>query len=235
MHNGISITGDIMKLFRKIIATLLVALTIGQSNLFAEKDTANKTKLAAINQILHEQRTPREERNLIKSVYFTNDIREFLQLNDEFGQDPELLQRLLEHFSFTINGFEIKPGETKLIAIRSDKPFKFEMVAKSCGKIASLVSLAKKTTQDWVKSTAINLLNLLSFRISYECPLHEHNLHHNNIHYMADLIYEHPDMVRVLNNPDPDNLFKIIKKNGVTWPEWFALSLQLPEINNSNS
>lgn len=236
MHNSISITGDIMKVFKKIIITLLLALTAGSGTLFADKiEASSNTKLAAISQALREQRATQVDGSFLKVVFFENNIPQFLQLDEKFTdpKNPEYveLERFLKHFDFMINDQPIPVYESKAITIRKDKPFTFSIKAKR-GKLESLLALVKTSTQDWFKSVYSKAANLLSFCIRYDCLLHEDDMHYNNRVFLDELVYKHSDMREILKNPS--NIMNKIKKY-LTWSEWFGVEAKLPDLQSQNS
>ena len=219
-----------MKAFKKIIAALTVALTIGSFNLFAEKnETSNNTKLAAISQVIHEQKKPREDGSLLKLLHVKNSVPDLLKLDAEF-ENPQDLDRFLDHFEFLINGEVIPVYKSKPLIVRTDKPFTISIKAKR-GKIESLLALIKSKTQNWLKQVYAKAANLLTVRISFDCPVQEHNIQAGTIE-MDELIYQHPVMRNILKNPSE---FMNTVKPYLSWSEWFGLEAKLPELEYQDS
>ena len=215
-----------MKVFKKIIATLLLVSALGSVDLVAatSENITGNTKLAAITQAIYEQKVLKKDDSLIKVVYFENNIPQFLQLDAEFS-NQEYLDRFLTHFDFLINDQSIPVYESKAITIRKDKPITFSIKAKR-GKLESLLALVKNSTKDWFKSVYAKAANLLSFCIRYDCVLHEDDIHYNRV-FMDELVYKHSDMREILKNPS--NIMSKIKKY-LTWSEWFGVEAKLPDL-----
>lgn len=210
-----------MKVFKKIIATLLVAASMGSLNIHAEKPYVPKIfKMAMLNDAIREKKVARAESSLIQMVHFKNTIPELLKLSDEFS-NPAYLDAFLKHFDFMINDQAIPVYESKAVAIRKDRPFTFSIKAKR-GKLESLLAMVKTSTQDWFKTTAAKALNYISFGITYACHLNYQHMH-NDIICMDELVYEHPDMREIMQDPS-----KI--KQYLTWPEWRSVEAQLPDL-----
>lgn len=222
-----------MKVKYQFLSALCALLISFSCNINTQIPPSPATKIAALTHLMHEQNQAEpnsmESNNVIKTIFFYNDIPAFLQLRDDFGSNPEFLKRFIDHFSFTINDYEIPPDSVTPVPVRKEG-FKFSIIVKR-GKIASLLAFAKASTQDWIKSACTKVMNLFSHHITYDCPLQEHNLHQNNIHRMADLIFEHPDMLALLN--DPNNFLTVVKKGYISWLDWSAFNIQLPRMENT--
>lgn len=207
------------------MATLLVASSISSLNIQAETPYIPKIfKMAMLNDAIREQRLARAENSLIKMVHFKNTIPELLKLSDEFS-NPAYLDAFLKHFDFMINDQAIPVYESKAVAIRKDRPFTFSIKAKR-GKLESLLAMVKNSTQDWFKTTAAKALNYISFGITYACQLNDQHIHNDTI-CMDELIYEHPDMREIMQ--DPSNIMNKIKQY-LTWSEWLSIEAQLPDL-----
>jgi hypothetical protein len=216
-----------MKILKKLIIIALLAIIAGSGTLFAATtEISDNMKLAAISQAIH----LKKDGSLIKVITFINNIPQFLQLDGKFSdpQNPEYveLERFLKHFDFVINDQVIPVGRSVAITIRKDKPITFSIKVKR-GKIESLLALVKTSTQDWFKRVYAKAANLLSFRISYDCKLHDND---NKIS-IDELVYQHSDMREILKNPS--NIMDKIKKY-LTWSEWFGIEAKLPDLELNN-
>ncbi len=210
-----------MKLFKQIIATLLVAGTAGSGTLFANKTQAsNNTKLAAISQAIREQRASKRDASdsPIKVVHFENNIPQFLQLDGKFSDPshPEYieLEKFLKHFDFLIDGNPIPAYESRPIAIQKGRPFTFSI----------------KTKPGF--SSPYAMAAILLHGIKYNCVLHEDDIHHNNKIFMDELVYKHPAMREILTNPS--SIMSKIKQY-LTWSGWFGVEAHLPDLESENS
>ncbi len=219
-----------MKLCKSIMAVILGALVINSCGAFPNpQDSSSLSRMAAKAELLKDQQK-NDRFSMYETVNFSNDIPEFLMLDEEFAQNPERLQTFLDHFDFTINNETIPVYKSKKILVRKDKPFTFSIIAKR-GKLESLLALAKTST-NWISAAWVKALNLLRYRISYDCQLQKHNIHDNNTHLMGELIYEHPVMRDIIKNPL--NILNRVK-NYLTWSEWFGLEAKLPELRYQDS
>lgn len=219
-----------MKVYKSIISVIFWAILVNSCGTTpATENPSTTSRMAAKAEFLKDHH--RNERfSMYETVNFSNDIPYLLMLDEEFAKNPEHLKTFLDHFNFAINNEEIPVYKSKQIIVRKDKPFTFSIIAKR-GKLESLLALVKTST-NWVNSACVKALNLLRYRISYDCQLQEHNIHDNNTHLMGELIYEHPDMREILKNPS--NILNRVKKY-LTWSEWFGLEAKLPELRYQNS
>lgn len=219
-----------MKVNKSIISVIFWAILVNSCGAYAIDNPSTTLRIAAQAELLKDHK--KNQRFLLyETVNFSNDIPDFLMLDEEFAKNPERLQTFLDHFAFTINNEEIPVYKSKIVTVRKNKPFTFSIIAKR-GKLESLLALVKTSTQNWVNSACVKALNLLTYRITYDCPLQQSNIHQNNTHFMADLIYDQPFMVEILKNPS--NIMSKVK-NYLTWPEWFGLEAKLPEIRYHDS
>jgi hypothetical protein len=227
----ISTTGDIMKVNTIISSVIfLTASLICSGGVTASENQSSLSKMAAKAEFLRDQQK-NDRYSMYEAINFANDIPYLLMLEEEFAKSPERLQTFLDHFNFAINDEVIPVYKSKRIMVRKDKPFTFSIIAKR-GKLESLLALVKNSAQNWINSACVKALNLLRYRISYDCQLQKHNIHDDNTHLMGELIFEHPDMREIIKNPS--NILSRIK-NYLTWSEWFGLEAKLPELRYQDS
>lgn len=165
---------------------------------------------------------------LMKTVKVHNDFTPFLKLADDM--DPDTAEKISGLIDFSINGYSIKKANANshgytIIPVRVDKPIQIE-VALNRGNATLLLEVAKtKTTLPaWSDSSFMRLLNLVSFRITYERPLDKET----EDYYLSNLICEQNDLAELISNPNSKTLYSLATKYGQ--PGWFDISINLPTI-----
>lgn len=163
---------------------------------------------------------------LMRTVKVHNDFIGFLNLSD--FMDPVTAEKISELIEFSINGYAIKKKNASgytIIPVRQDQPIKIE-IALNRGNATLLLEIIKSKVAlpSWTDSSLMQLLNLMSFRITYERPLDREN----NEYFLSNFICEQEDLANFISEPAPDALMGLVKKHGS--PGWFDINIDLPRI-----
>ena len=134
-----------------------------------------------------------------------NDAHIFFGLSDRF-EDPKKLEQFMDSVSFSINGREIPRNRQTEIPIRKGDPIKVT----------------------WTITT----FNMMAIHIKFDYSLQEHN--HKDPISIATLLYKHPELKAILENPSPESFFTLVKKNGIKWPNWLDLAIHLPQLERTS-
>lgn len=172
-------------------------------------------------------------KGLVRTIKVHDDIPLFLQLSDFINtKTAEQISGLVD---FSVNGISIKKKNTNsngytIIPVRIDQPITIEIMLNR-GNATSLLKVAKtKTTLPaWSDSSFMRLLDLVSFRITYERPLDKET----EDYYLSNLICEQDDLAQLISDPKSDTLYYLAKKYGQ--PGWFDISINLPQIKTLES
>lgn len=172
-------------------------------------------------------------KGLMRTIKVHHDFTPFLELSDFI--DANTAEKISNLVDFSINGYEIKRGNVTgesftIIPVRADKPIKIE-VALNRGNATSLLQVAKTkaTLPPWSNSSFTKLLDLMSFRMTYERPLDKEI----EDYYLSSLLCEQEDLAQLISQPTSDALYTLVKKHGS--PGWFDICINLPQIKPIDS
>lgn len=165
---------------------------------------------------------------LMRTIKVHHDFTPFLKLSDCI--DANTAEKISNLVDFSINGYTIKKNDTNsndytIIPVRTDQPITIE-VTLNRGNATSLLEVAKSKADlpSWSDSSFMRLLDLISFRITYQRPLDKDN----NEYCLSNLICEQTDLAGLINQPSPDALVSMLRKHG--HPGWFDININLPQI-----
>ncbi len=173
----------------------------------------------------------KQHKNPYVFAFFENDTIPLLKLSPRFEHDPEGAERLANFFEYKINSEDIPLNQEKTVLIHKDKPFNVSLVAAR-GQITPLVAFIKtqilhikqESILDKLKFTCCKILDFLSFRITFECPV----ANEEQSYCFAELLCAHDELSKFLNNPNQTTLVGMVKN--ISWPDWRDISVHLPEL-----
>lgn len=167
-------------------------------------------------------------KGLMRMIKVHDDFPSFLKLSDFIN--TETAEQISGLVDFSINGHSIKKKDTNsngytIIPVRIDQPITIEIMLNR-GNVTSLIEVAKTKTKlpSWSDSSFMRLLDLVSFRITYERPLDKNN----NEYCLSNLICEQENLASLISEPTSDALITMLKQHG--HPGWFDISINLPQI-----
>jgi hypothetical protein len=165
---------------------------------------------------------------LMRMIKVHDDFPSFLKLSDFIN--TETAEQISGLVDFSINGHSIKKKDINsngytIIPVRINQPITIEIMLNR-GNATSLLEVAKTkaTLPSWADSSFMRLLNLVSFRITYERPLDKET----EDYYLSNLICEQNDLAELISNPNSKTLYSLATKYGQ--PGWFDISINLPTI-----
>lgn len=227
---------EISGAFSALVIFTLLSLTLGVhadntgllQSLFKRISSA-RSGLAAELPPQHKDITSRlMGKGLMKTIKVHHDFTPFLNLSDFI--DSETAEKISNLIDFSINGYAIKKQSAysdgyTIVPVRTDQPIKIE-VALNRGNATSLLEVAKAKTAlpAWSSYSFMKLLNLMSFRITYERPLDKET----EDYYLSNLLCEQEDLESLISAPTSDAMISLAKKYGS--PGWFDISINLPQI-----
>ena len=213
------------ELIKKLICTLIFINGLAHANPLellqrtlpsiaphiSKKQSSTPVQVAALQKLVAAS-------SLFTPMVAENDMAELLHLSDAFEKQPELVDQVLNHMSFAINGQEIRPYQKQVIYVRKDRPYTFSIAND---KIGSLVALFKNPAS-WFAANFKKML-FMGFDISYDCP------YENNYVSITDLVIEQQELKPLLDNPTITKVYNFVKEY-ITWPDGFVLKLKLPQL-----
>ena len=224
-----------MKTNRVLSAFFVISLTF--VNCFAKQELASTLNEASLAKMAAATLSfsKLNWNNLYVTASFYNDIIQFIMLSNRFEDDPESAQKIAHFFEYKINNDSIPLNEEKKLGMRKDIPFTVSLVTAP-RQITPLVAFIKmkflnnnqETFADKVKFMCLKILDFLSFKVSFECPIEENGDHFYSI---AELFAAHEEVSKFLNGEK--NFSDMIKKERISWPAWFDVTVKLPRLRAS--
>lgn len=180
------------------------------------------------------RRIVEKEKSLdFKIVKVHNDLTPFLKLSDSLDEaSAEQISGLID---VSVNGYPIKKVESSpqgytLIPVRYDQPLQIE-VSLGRGHATSLLEVVKSRAKtqgvefpSWTDSRFMHLLNLVSFRFTFDRPLDKET----EEYFLSVILCEHEQLEKIISQPTPDSVYALAKKYGR--PGWFDICIDLPQV-----